>query len=146
VGETPNADSLARNQDGQATRSKISTEVSLVVSFVGSSNCSRIDKAYDKAYDKVSFFMQSKQYWARRPLSLRRGLTPGKSYRYRAIVVHPKMTMRGEFKNVVLWCQTPCLHWEPVLALCACAGSVCALPEEPGAVIPHAGICERGTG
>jgi hypothetical protein len=32
--------------------------VSLVVSFVGSSNCSRIDKAYDKVYDKVSFFMQ----------------------------------------------------------------------------------------
>jgi alpha-L-fucosidase len=30
------------------------------------------------------------------------GLTPGKSYRYRAIVVHPKITMRGEFKNVAI--------------------------------------------
>jgi hypothetical protein len=36
--------------------------VSFIVNLVGSSNCSRIDKAYDKAYDKVSFLMQSKQY------------------------------------------------------------------------------------
>ena len=25
------------------------------------------------------------------------------------------------------WCPTPCLQWEPVLALCVSAGSVCAL-------------------
>jgi len=28
------------------------------------------------------------------------GLKPGKTYRYRAIVVHPKITMRGEFQQV----------------------------------------------
>jgi len=39
-------------------------------------------------------------------------------------------------------CQTPCLQWESVLALCVGTGFKCALPEEPGAVIPHAGICE----
>jgi hypothetical protein len=43
-------------------------------------------------------------------------------------------------------CQTPCLQWEWVLAPCVSAGSVCAFPEEPGAVIPHAGIREGGTG
>ena len=28
------------------------------------------------------------------------GLTPGKIYRFRAIVVHPKITMRGEFQQI----------------------------------------------
>ena len=28
------------------------------------------------------------------------GLTPGKTYRFRAIVVHPKITMRGEFQQI----------------------------------------------
>ncbi len=53
--------------------------VNLVVNFVGSSNCSRIDKAddkaddkvYDKANDKVSFLMQSKQSWALAPRGYR---------------------------------------------------------------------------
>jgi hypothetical protein len=34
----------------------------------------------------------------------------------------------------------------PLQALCAGAGSVCASSEESGAVVPHAGICEGGTG
>jgi hypothetical protein len=48
--------------------------------------------------------------------------------------------------SVSPWCQTPCLQWEAVLALCVGTGSVCASSEEPGAVVPHAGICEGGTG
>ena len=43
-------------------------------------------------------------------------------------------------------CQAPCLHWKLFLALCVGSGFICALPEEPGAVIPHAGICEGGVG
>jgi hypothetical protein len=48
----------------------IKSSENFVVSLVGSSNCSKIDKAYDKAYDKVSFLMQSKQYFPFRPFSL----------------------------------------------------------------------------
>ena len=43
-------------------------------------------------------------------------------------------------------CHAPCLHWRPVLLLCDRLGFMCALSEEPGAVIPHAGICEGGVG
>ncbi len=40
----------------------------------------------------------------------------------------------------------PACIGNPSLALCAGVGFMCALPEEPGAVIPHAGICEGGVG
>ena len=43
-------------------------------------------------------------------------------------------------------CQASCLQWKPILALCVGVGFMCALPEEPGAVVPHAGICEGGVG
>ena len=43
-------------------------------------------------------------------------------------------------------CHASCLQWKPILALCVGVGFMCALPEEPGAVVPHAGICEGGTG
>ncbi len=40
----------------------------------------------------------------------------------------------------------PACKWKPVLALCVGTSFMCALPEEPGAAIPHAGICEGGVG
>jgi len=43
-------------------------------------------------------------------------------------------------------CQAPRLHRKPVLALCAEIGFKWALPEEPAAALPHAGICGWGAG
>lgn len=40
----------------------------------------------------------------------------------------------------------PCLQWKPILALCVGTGFRCVLPEEPGAVFPHAGICGGAPG
>jgi len=43
-------------------------------------------------------------------------------------------------------CQAPCLHREPTQARVPELVPFARLPEEPGAVIPHAGICEGGVG
>jgi len=43
-------------------------------------------------------------------------------------------------------CQAPCLHRERTPARVPELVPIARLPEEPGAVIPHAGICEGGAG
>ena len=67
----------------------------------------------------------------------------------RPIATNPKKASKGLTAGHVdpdKLCHAPCLQWKPVQALCAWISFKRALPEEPGAVIPHAGICEGGVG